>query len=209
MISRLHYITQDIPSITHSQLAAQALHAGVDWVQLRIKKSNFEECLQVAKETLLICQKHNARLIINDHVEIARAIDAAGVHLGKEDISPKEARKILGNNKIIGATANSEEDVDKLLNLDIDYIGLGPFRFTNTKEKLSAVLGAERISNMIKAINGKIPVLVIGGIVVADVPGIIEYGAHGVAVSSAINFAADKTQAVQAFLANLDALKIK
>jgi thiamine-phosphate pyrophosphorylase len=208
MISRLHYITQDVPDFTHSQLAAQAIGGGVDWVQLRVKQRNNSEWLQIAKETLLVCRQYNVKLIINDNVEIAKAIDADGVHLGKEDMSPSEARKILGKNKIIGGTANSEQDVAKLLQTDIDYIGLGPFRFTNTKEKLSPVLGPERIYNIIKEVNGRCPVIVIGGVVAEDVLEIMDSGAHGVAVSSAINFAADKNKAVQAFLANLDPLKI-
>src|ERR1035438_4698604 len=94
-ISRLHYITQDIAGFTHPQLVELACIGGANWVQLRVKNKQYDEWLKIALETKSICKKYGARLIINDNIQIAKEISADGVHLGKEDMSPNEARKIL------------------------------------------------------------------------------------------------------------------
>ena len=97
MISKFHYITQNIKTFSHPELAEFACKGGADWIQLRVKNKSFEEWLKIAVETKSVCKKHTAKLIINDHVLIAKEIDADGVHLGKEDMNPEDARKILGN----------------------------------------------------------------------------------------------------------------
>ena len=198
MISRLHYITQDLPDFSHSQLAEFACKGGADWIQLRVKNKSHGEWLKIAQETKLVCKKYGAKLIINDNVQIAKEIGADGVHLGKDDMNPKEARKILGNNFIIGGSSNTMEDVKWLMDNGVDYIGIGPYRFTSTKEKLNPVLGLEGIhalqtSKVLKTFDVSAPPLIaIGGIKLEDVDSLMQTGIHGVAVSSAINLAADK-----------------
>jgi thiamine-phosphate pyrophosphorylase len=150
MISKLHYITQDLADHSHSALAEQACIAGVDWVQLRIKNKTFDDQVIIANETAEICQKYNAKLIINDNVKLAKEVNADGVHLGKTDMEPAEARRILGNDFIIGGTANTFEDIIRLVQSGVEYIGLGPFRFTSTKENLSPILGIEGYKNIMK-----------------------------------------------------------
>ena len=221
MISRLHYITQDLPDFSHAQLAEFSCKGGADWVQLRIKyplsdsppKGEREiqaTWLKIAEETKSICKKYGAKLIINDNVLLAKEIEADGVHLGKEDMNPKEARKILGNNFIIGGTANSLEDVKQQIENKVDYIGLGPYRFTSTKEKLSPVLGLNGIKNIIRTmppalmgLGGGIPVIAIGGIRIEDVKLLMQTGIHGVAVSSAINLAEDKSEMTKKFISSI------
>src|SRR4051812_29081859 len=117
-ISRLHYLTQDLPDISHQQLAEIACMNGIRWIQLRVKNKPDEEWLAIAKDVKNICDKFQSVLIINDNIEIARTINADGVHLGKEDKSIPEARIILGNEKIIGGTANSAADILKLQSED-------------------------------------------------------------------------------------------
>ena len=90
-----------------------------------------------------ICRKYNATLILNDHVHLVKEIGANGVHLGKSDMSPVKARELLGSNYIIGGTANNMEDIRQLHKSGVDYIGLGPFRFTRTKKNLAPILGIE------------------------------------------------------------------
>jgi len=203
MISKLHYITQYLEEKSHSQLAEEACLAGVDWIQLRVKNRSHAEWKEIALETLKVCKKHKARLIINDNVTLAKEIGADGVHLGKEDISAAEARKILGASFIIGGTANTFEDISVHASAGVDYIGLGPFRFTSTKEKLSPILGTEGYKSIIekcKSENIRIPIIAIGGITVNDIPKILETGIYGIAVASEITKSENKLYTVKELL---------
>jgi thiamine-phosphate pyrophosphorylase len=195
-ISKLHYITQDnIFGYTHAQLAEEACMGGAEWVQLRVKKKGYSEWKDIAEDVKNICKKYKAKLIINDNVRIAHEISADGVHLGKSDLHVGEARKILGDEFIIGGTANDFIDIENLAAGKVDYIGLGPFRFTSTKENLSPVLGLEgykKIMQACKEIKMDIPVIAIGGILIEDIKKILSLGIHGIAVSSGINMAEDK-----------------
>lgn len=203
-ISRLHYITQDnIFGYTHAQLAEEACMGGVEWVQLRVKKKGYSEWKQIAEDTLSVCRKYNAKLIINDNVRIAKEIGADGVHLGKDDMLPEAARDFLGGNFIIGATANTLIDIESLSKEPIDYIGLGPFRFTQTKEKLSPVLGLEGYKKILELVQQKeivIPIIAIGGITLEDIKGLLQTGVYGIAVSSGINMQEDKEAATKNFV---------
>ena len=195
-ISKLHYITQDnIFGYTHAQLTEEACMSGADWVQLRVKKKGYTEWKEIAEDVLQVCKKYKAKLIINDNVRIAKEISADGVHLGKSDLHPEEARKILGDGFIIGGTANDFMDIEDLAEDKVDYIGLGPFRFTKTKENLSPVLGLEGYEKIMRACREmkiEIPIIAIGGILTEDVRNILSLGIHGIAVSSGINMAEDK-----------------
>src|ERR1051326_6502388 len=203
MISKLHYITQRIGEQDHDVLAARACAAGVRWVQLRVKNSRDDEWKEVAMRTKRVCEKFSATFIINDNVELAKEVNADGVHLGKEDMDPLEARKMLGTQFIIGGTANTFEDVQRIAEAKVDYVGLGPFRFTTTKEKLSPVLGLEGYGNILKKMceaGINIPDIAIGGITPRDTHGLLSVGVHGIAVSSAINASSDHRNTVKDFL---------
>jgi len=211
MISRLHYITQSISERSHAQLAEEACLAGVNWIQLRVKNKPCSEWKEIALETLDVCRKYGAKLIINDSMTLAKDIGADGVHLGKKDLSTAEARKILGRDFIIGGSANIFEDIRMHADAGVDYIGLGPFRFTNTKEKLSPILGLEgyrRIMEQCKGAGIHTPVIAIGGILPDDVPSILEAGLYGVAVSGAITLAGNKSAVVSQFAAALDSVTV-
>lgn len=203
-ISRVHYITQDIVGYSQAELAELACKGGADCVQLRVKDTPFEEWLAIAESVKKICDQYKAQLIINDNVEIALRIKAAGVHLGKTDMSPKEAREQLGENFIIGGTANNLEDIIALKETSVDYIGLGPFRFTTTKKNLSPVLGANGISKILEEAAVKVPVIAIGGIEIADIDLVMTTGVYGVAISSAVSMAADKPGAMSQFMLKLN-----
>ena len=186
-IARLQYLTQDnLPGMTHAGLADEACAGGINWIQLRAKGKTEKQWEAVARSVQKITKKYEATLIINDNVNLALKIKADGVHLGKDDMHPTEARKILGPNFIIGGTANNEDDMLKLMDAEVDYIGLGPYRFTATKKNLSPVLNAVDIKRLLSMQSG-IPVILIGGIVAWDIPAIAALGAYGIAVSSAIN----------------------
>src|ERR1700761_9300208 len=151
-ISRLHYITQDnIFGYTHAQLAEEACMAGVEWLQLRTKHKSASEWKQIALDVKKVCDKYNTRLIINDNVKLTKEVGAAGVHLGQNDMPVAEARKLLGKDFIIGGTANNLMDIEDHIQAGVDYIGLGPFWFTKTKEKLKPVLGLEGYRKIMNA----------------------------------------------------------
>jgi len=205
------YITQEIPNISHQELVVSACEAGVKWVQLRMKNRPYNECLQVAKESLAITRKYGAKLIINDFLEIALAVGADGVHLGKEDMPVSEAKKAAPAGFIIGGTANTFEDIKKLAEEGANYIGCGPFKFTNTKKKLSPILGLEGYREILRLCRlQKIasPVIAIGGIVPSDIPSLKETGVYGIAVASALTNAADKTQMVRDIYQLLEAASV-
>ncbi len=199
-ISRFHYLTQDLPDISHQELAEIACKNGIRWIQLRVKNKPFEDWLQIAKDVKQICNHFQTTLIINDHAEIAKAVDADGVHVGKNDVTVLAARKIVGESKIIGATANSLEDILAHQKNGVHYIGLGPYKFTKTKEKLNPILGLEGYSIIQQSNNSIIPNIAIGGIQLEDVQPLMNTGVHGVAVSSVINLADDKAKVISSFL---------
>jgi thiamine-phosphate pyrophosphorylase len=201
--NKLQYIT-DSPV-----LAQKACEAGVRWVQARVKNKSINDTRIILQQIIAVCASYDAVCIVNDHLHLALQEGADGVHLGKEDISIVEAKKIIGRNEfIVGGTANTFDDVKKLSELNVDYIGLGPFRFTTTKEKLSPILGEEGYSKIIAQLKEeKIsfpPVYAIGGIVAADVNAITATGIYGVAVSGVISHADDKRKTVEEFYNSLN-----
>lgn len=192
-LPKLHYVSQSKEGLTHLEAIEKACQAGCKWVQLRMKKVSFEIYLETAKAAKEICQRYDAKLTINDNVQVALESGADGLHLGKEDMKPSEARAIVGD-IIIGGTANTWEDVQRLSKEPIDYIGLGPLRYTSTKKKLSPILGLagyQEILNKMKAANIDLPVYAIGGIALEDVVAVLETGVFGIAVSGLITNAVD------------------
>jgi len=206
-ISKLQFITMDLKNKSHELLAEKACEGGARWIQLRIKDKPYEYWLTTAEKVKNICDRYQAELIINDHVQIARQIGAAGVHLGQTDMHPNDARKILGSNAIIGGTANTFEELKAHVERGVDYIGLGPFRYTTTKLNLSPVIGIEGYKTLLKKCadeNIQVPVIAIGGIEVADIHEILQTGVYGIAISSAISFAKDETLKTSEFITEIN-----
>jgi thiamine-phosphate pyrophosphorylase len=188
-ISKIQYITQDNEQLTHAQQAKLMFENGVDWVQIRMKNASKEEIINQATEALEYAQATGAKLIINDHIDICKQIGAHGVHVGLFDTNIAEARIFLGEDYIIGGTANRIEDIELHLKNGADYIGLGPYRFTTTKKNLSPIIGADGYKNLVlemKKRNINIPVVAVGGILMEDIPVIEEIGLYGVAISTAL-----------------------
>ncbi len=186
MISKLHYISQGETPEQHLENIRKACTYGADWIQLRLKNVSNETILRTAQKAREITVHFQTRLIINDHYEIAGQIKADGVHLGKTDACPLEVREKLGKSYTIGGTANTLEDCKILVGKKVDYIGLGPFRFTETKKNLSPKLGKSGYSTIIKKLQAEIPIIAIGGITVNDISEIMKTGIHGVAISGEI-----------------------
>lgn len=190
----LQFVTLDGHPVSHTEQVRAACHAGIRWVQLRAKHADPGALLGMALEARRICDRYGSTLIINDHADIVLESGADGVHLGKNDLSPRKARELLGAGKIIGGTANTFDDILHGYRQGVDYIGLGPYRFTTTKKNLSPVLGKQGIQQVLQQTRRQaihLPVIVIGGIRRADVPDILACGARGIAVSGLIARSAD------------------
>jgi len=199
----IQFITHSNERYDHVEGAKLALQGGCRWIQLRMKDAMEIDFLRAAKKIRRLCDEYHATFILDDHVEWVGLTGADGVHLGKNDMPVDEARKMLGRNKIIGGTANTFEDVERLSRQGADYIGCGPFRFTTTKKNLSPVLGLEGYRDikqqMIEA-DIILPAVAIGGITVEDIPAILATGIEGIAMSGAILQAHDPDAEIKCIL---------
>lgn len=188
-IPELQYITRDDPEYSHSEQARLMFQNDIRWVQIRMKKASAQEILKEAEKAMEYARVFGGRLIINDSVEIAGQVNAHGLHLGLNDTPVDEARNILGHEIIIGGTANTLEDIQLQVSKGADYVGLGPFRFTSTKENLSPVIGLEgyeKIMTRLKELNISTPIVAVGGLLESDIAPIRRTGIHGLAISGAL-----------------------
>ena len=186
MIPKLHYISQGESPKEHLENIHKACTSGAELVQLRLKNISDKKLLKIAQEARDVTAHFQTRLIINDNYKVAREVKADGVHFGKTDPCPTMARKHLYTWQIIGGTANTLQDCEALIKKEADYISLGPFRFTNTKENLSPVLGLNGYKAIIDVLNTETPIIGVGGITLEDVTAILQTGISGLAVSGEI-----------------------
>ena len=187
---RLQFITHHNDRYSYIDSARLAMEGGCRWVQLRMKGADATTLEFAAREVQRLCREYGATFIIDDDVWLAKRIGADGVHLGKEDMPLPEARKILGQGAIIGATVNSFEDVAAALRCaKPDYFGCGPLRFTATKERLAPTLGVEGYRDIIRrmqAANIDTPLVAIGGVSKSDIDALLGCGVSGIALSGAV-----------------------
>lgn len=185
----LQFITNGNSPDAILESAEAVLKGGARWIQLRMKESTEEEIRPTAIRLRRLCDRYDAVMILDDHPRLALETGADGVHLGKNDMPLTDARKILGSDLIIGATANTADDIIAAASSGADYIGLGPFRFTTTKKNLSPILGLEGYRDIISRCRREgitLPVVTIGGILREDIGGILRAGADGIAVSGSL-----------------------
>lgn len=189
-MEKLQYISQGITREEQETNIRKVLDNGVKWIQVRWKNAPEKDFIKLCEISKKLCSDYRTVCIINDHVHIAREMDADGVHLGLNDMSVETARHLLGEDKIIGGTANTFQDVLQRMVEPCDYIGLGPLRFTTTKEQLSPVLGFRGYQNIVQELKEKslgIPkIFAIGGVVLNDIELLQQIGIYGVAVSGQI-----------------------
>lgn len=185
----LLFISHETPRFTTISSIKVALEGGCKHIQLRMKETSPQEIYTTGVEALALCKQYKAKLYIDDEVEVCQKLQADGVHLGKHDMPPSEARKLLGVHYLIGGTANTWEDILRLQKEGVDYIGLGPFRYTETKKNLASTLGLigyKQLLNRCRENNINRPILAIGGIRLEDIPPLLKTGLAGVALSSSI-----------------------
>lgn len=185
----LQFISHYTERYSYLDSIRMALDGGCRWVQLRMKDAADDEVRRVAEEAQRWCRDAGATFIIDDRVELVRQIGADGVHLGKNDMPVGEARTLLGDNFIIGGTANTFDDIRSHYEAGANYIGCGPFRFTTTKKGLAPVLGLEGYTYLINRAREEginLPIVAIGGITAEDIPAIMSTGVSGVALSGTV-----------------------
>ena len=219
---RLQFITHQTERYSYIDSARIALEGGCRWIQLRMKDADETLLEETALIVQKMCKDYDATFIIDDNVFLVKKIKADGVHLGKNDMPIAEARKILGDDFIIGATVNTFDDVllcqqstvnrQQSLSTEYtpsplpvprsplpDYFGCGPFRFTSTKKNLAPILGLDgyrEIMKKMKENNIDIPLVAIGGITKDDVPELMKTGIDGIAISGSVLRAENPVEAM-------------
>lgn len=178
--------------------AKKALEGGATMIQLRRKLASGSELYTWTEKIQKLCRRHNAVCIVNDRVDIALAAKADGVHLGQEDLPLEAARKLLGNQRIIGATISTVTEAKRAERQGCSYAGLGHIFPTVSKTKSSEPVGLKRIREISAFLT--VPILAIGGIGTDNVCEVISAGADGIAVISAVSDAADPVKAAAELL---------
>lgn len=189
-----------LAGISHAEQVENLIAGGAELIQLREKHLSPQEFYQSAQAALKVARKNNVKIIINDRVDLALALKADGVHLGQDDLPPGAARKILGENAIIGFSTHNLAQAVAAVNLPIDYLAIGPVFATWTKENPDAVVGLESVQRVRAAI-GDFPLVAIGGINFANCRKVFEAGADSVAlISDLISDPLNITAYLQRFL---------
>lgn len=201
-INDLHFITEQNENYGHVQLAEMALRAGVRVIQYRRKQGGKRLMLAEAMQIKQLCQQHQALLIINDHLDLALAVGAKGVHLGQDDMPLDVARKLMGPAAIIGASVHSLEQARVAGQQGANYLGYGPVFATVSKDDAGAEKGVEALAGFCQQVANRagLPVVALGGVNAANIQRVRRAGAQGVAIISAISHALDPAQAAFALL---------
>lgn len=174
-----------VSGISHVEQVEKLIAGGAEIIQLREKQLSSLDFFNDAENAIRIARKHGVRVIINDRVDIALALNADGVHLGQDDLPPDAARAILGKNAVIGFSTHTLEQAIKAVKLPIDYIAVGPIFETYTKRNPDAVVSIEGLRQMRNAI-GDFPLVAIGGINAGNILSIFAAGADSAAMVGAV-----------------------
>ncbi len=192
-------IGDTVPGRSPIDLAASILSCGIPLLQLRLKTTPTGACVDLAREVKKLCVAQGASLIINDRCDIAKLVDADGVHVGQSDLPPATAREILGRDAIIGHSTHDQTQLDDAIaDPSIDYIAYGPVFATASKQNPDPVRGLDRLRDA--AACCRRPLVAIGGIDHSNVAEVIRSGAETAAIISAITNAEDPKNATQVLL---------
>jgi thiamine-phosphate pyrophosphorylase len=206
-IGVLHVITDTTlqSQFTHAELAELAIQGGADTVQFRQKQGTTRELVAIAQAMQVVCEAHKVPLIVNDRADIALAVGATGAHFGQDDMPVSIGRRILPAETIIGASARTEEKILEAITEGADYIGFGPIYGTTSKPDAEMAKGLERLRRMCDI--AACPVIAIGGIGIETAGDVIQAGAHGIAVISAVCAHREPDVATQALLNEIQGTK--
>lgn len=184
--SRTYPITdRSLSGLSHADQVAALAHRGFTIVQLREKNLSPVEFYREAEQAIAVAHRHGLKIIINDRVDIALALRADGVHLGQDDLPVEAARRLLGNDVVIGLSTHNLAQVQHAARLPLDYLAIGPIFPTHTKESANPAVGLAGLAAVRRAASG-IPLVAIGGINATNRDQVIAAGADVVAVISDI-----------------------
>ena len=200
--SRLYFVTDRTQTANQSltDVVHAALDGGVRAVQLREKDLEGRELYALAEQLRALTLRYQAHLLVNDRLDVALAVEADGVHLGQHSFAVKNARRLLGAGKLIGVSTHSRQEITAAQGAD--FIVFGPVYYTPSKADYGEPQGLDRLRAAVA--HSAMPVFAIGGIKTGRVPEVLETGAHGIAMISAISAAPDPTQAARELLRQLD-----
>lgn len=191
-ISKIYPITNaQLTDLTHVEQVRRLCEGGATFIQLRDKHASPKDFYEQAKEAVEFANRKNIKIIINDRVDIALALEADGVHLGQDDLPPEKARKILGDKAIIGFSTHTLKQAEKAAQLPIDYLAIGPVFNTQTKKNPERIVGIEMIEKVRKAI-GNLPLVAIGGVNLTNLHDVLEAGADSAAIIGGLLSEPDK-----------------
>jgi len=195
-----------VPAERLPELAGAFLLAGIRFFQLRVKEGTTRQFVELARAVKVVADRAGAMLIVNDRVDVARLIDAAGVHLGQEDLDPAGAREILGPGKIIGySTHNSKQLAAAVRRGCLDYVAYGPIFATRSKERPDPVQGLAGLRQAAR--DCSLPLVAIGGITVETIAEVIAAGADAAAVIGALGRSTDPCDAARELLRRAEEAK--
>lgn len=193
------------PAADIEKTATDIMDGGAKILQLRAKKLSSKEFLETARIIRKITKDRGAVFIVNDRVDIALLTDADGVHLGQNDLPVREARRLLGNDKIIGYSTHNMREARVAKKLPVDYISFGPIFPTKTKEDAQTPKGIKGLSEVRKAVN--IPIVAIGGITETNLIYVLKEGADSAAMISEILTEKDISKKVNRLISVADKFK--
>ena len=197
-ISKFHYLTQDLPNRSHIEQVVTACEAGANWIQYRCLTKPDDELIDEINEIAEICDEWGATLILTNHYHLLERVDAQGVHMEDFDADFKAIRKVISDEKTLGASATN---ITRLKNVQasgvVDYCGYGPFAHTDTKPNNEPLLGFEGYRELQRHPEIEIPVIAVGGIQITDVDNLMATGVYGIAVSAAINLSVNPAAALK------------
>ncbi len=193
-IGKFHYLTQDLPNFSHLQQATMACQGGANWIQYRCFSKTDIKMLEELHQIASICDEWGTTLIVTQHYHLIKEADIQGVHIEDMAADLVNIRNYIGDDKTLGASANNLQQIISHQKNGADYIGCGPFAFTNTKANTEELWGLKGYKNAIDELQNlgvEIPLIAAGGIGLKDVEQLLQTGIYGVAVSAAINKALD------------------
>lgn len=204
-IPRLYVVTdrQQTADRPLEAVVAEAARGGAGMVQLREKDLTARDLYDLGARLQSQLAPHNVPLLINDRLDVALALDTAGVHLAGHSLSPAQARQVLGPHKLIGVSTHSLDQARQAVQEGVDFIVFGPVFETPSKVQYGAPQGLDRLAEVVAHV--ACPVIAIGGIDTANVPQVLRTGAHGVAMIRAVLAAPDPCAAAQQLRQQIEA----
>lgn len=197
-IGQLHVLTDTVlqTRFSHVELTRLAIAGGADTIQFRQKSGSTREMIETARKMKQMCTDAGVTFIVNDRVDVAIAAEADGVQLGQDDFPIPLARKLLGENRVIGGSAVTLKEAKKCFEERADYIGFGPVYPTTSKADVAPATGIDLLEEVVKAI--PLPIIAIGGVDAENTSEVMKTGAHGIAVISSVCCQENPEQATRA-----------